>query len=124
VRRCAVIRFHDIPPSIHPEYVWLRQDVEQSPTTFVLIPSLNYRLCVAETVRRQLTRPFAGSRIKEEAVIRERFRVYVDLPIRKIETMQPFQVIVDEIVKSSGCHEFREQTPRPELPLGVYPRKY
>jgi shikimate kinase len=108
---------------IHPEYVRLRQDVEQSPTTFVLIPSLNYRLCVAETVRRQLTRPFAGSRIKEEAVIRERFRVYVDLPIRKIETMQPLQVIVDEIVKSIGCHELREQTPRSELPLGFYPHK-
>lgn len=85
---------------IHPEYVRLRQDVEQSPTTFVLIPSLNYRRCVAETVRRQLTRPFAGSRTKEEAAIRERFRVYVDLPIRKIETMRPLQVIVDEIFKS------------------------
>jgi len=85
---------------IHPEYVRLRRDVEQSTTTFVLIPSLDYRRCVAETVRRQLTRPFAGSPTKEEAVIRERFRIYVDLPNRKIETMQPLQVIVDEIVKS------------------------
>jgi len=93
---------------IHPEYVRLRRDVEQSGSTFVLIPSLNYGLCVAETVRRQLTRPFAGSPITEEAVIRERFRVYVDLPHRKIETMQPLQLIVDEIVKSIGCHEFRE----------------
>jgi shikimate kinase len=88
---------------IHPEYVRLRQDVEQSPTTFVLIPSLNYRRCVAETVRRQLTRPFAGSPQQEEAVIRQRFRVYVDLPNRKIETMQPLQVIADEIVKSIEC---------------------
>jgi shikimate kinase len=84
---------------VHPEYARLRRDVEQSPTTFVLIPSLNYELCVTETVRRQLTRPFAGPPTKEEAVIRERFRIYVDLPIRKIETMQPLQLIVDEIVK-------------------------
>jgi len=87
---------------IHPEYARLRRDVEQSASTFVLIPSLNYEICVAETVRRQLTRPFAGPPTKEEAVIRERFRVYVDLPIRKIETMQPLQLIVDEIVKSIG----------------------
>ena len=85
---------------IHPEYARLRRDVEQCPTTFVLIPSLNFGLCVAETVRRQLARPFAGSPTKEEAVIRERFRVYVDLPIRKIETMQPLPIIVDEVVKS------------------------
>jgi hypothetical protein len=89
------------------EYVRLRRDVEQNPTTFVLIPSLNYGLCVAETERRQLTRPFAGSPTKEEGVIRERFRIYVDLPIRKIETMHPLQLIVDEIVTSMGCHEFR-----------------
>ena len=85
---------------IHPEYARLRRDVEQSPTAFVLIPSLNYGLCVAETVRRQLARPFAGLQTKEEAVIRERFRVYVDPPNRKIETMQPLPVIVDEIVQS------------------------
>lgn len=90
---------------IHPEYARLRRDVEQSPSTFVLIPSLRYALCVAETVRRQLTRPFAASPSKEETVIRERFRVYVDLPIRKIETMRPLQLIVDEIVKActTGC---------------------
>jgi len=90
---------------IHPEYARLRGDVEQSPTTIVLIPSLNYGLCVAETVRRQLARPFAGSPAREEAVIRERFRLYVDLPNRKIETMQPLPAIVDEIVDSI---QFRE----------------
>src|SRR4030095_228879 len=34
---------------IHPEYARLRRDVEQSASTFVLVPSLNYGLCVAET---------------------------------------------------------------------------
>ena len=92
---------------IHPEYAQLRRDVEQSPTTFVLIPSLNYELCVTETVRRQMTRPFAGSAKKEEAAIREKFRIYVDLPIRKIETMLPLQLIVDEIVKSTRPQDVR-----------------
>jgi len=87
---------------VHPEYAQLRRDVERSPSTFVLIPSLNLECCVTETVRRQLTRPFAGPPTREEAVIRERFRIYVDLPIRKIETMQPLQRIVDEIVRSVG----------------------
>jgi shikimate kinase len=86
----------------HPEYVRLRRDVEQSPTTFVLIPSLDYHRCVAETVRRQLIRPFAGSPTREEAAIRQRFQVYVDLPNRKIETMQPLQAVVDEIITSIG----------------------
>lgn len=86
--------------NIHFEYARRRRAVWRSPTTFVLLPSLNHEWCVAETVRRQLTRPFAGSPTKEKAVIRERFRVYVGLPIQKIETIQPLPVIVDEIVES------------------------
>jgi uridine kinase len=35
---------------IHPDYPRLRRDIEQSPTTLVLIPSLDRELCVAETV--------------------------------------------------------------------------
>jgi len=97
--------FMTYPQNIHPEYARLRRHVEQSPTTFVLIPSLSRELCVAETVRRQLARPFAGSARKEEAVIRERFPVYVGLPARKVETMRPLPVIVDAIVTSIG-HEF------------------
>ena len=45
---------------IHPDYPRLRRDIEQSPATFVLIPSLDRELCVAETVRRQLARPSPG----------------------------------------------------------------
>ncbi len=82
---------------VHPDYPRLRRDIEQSPTTFVLIPSLDRELCVAETVRRQLTRPFARSRVAEEAVIRARFPLYVGLPPRKIETMKSVSVIADEI---------------------------
>ena len=84
---------------IHPDYQGLRLDIEQSPTTFLLIPSLDRELCVAETVRRQLARPFARSRASEEAVIRARFPLHVGLPARKIETMESPCVIVDEICK-------------------------
>jgi shikimate kinase len=81
--------FMTYPRNIHPRYARLRQFIEESPTTFVLIPSLNRQTCVAETVRRQLARPFARSAAKEEAVIRERFPIYVGLRARKIETMRP-----------------------------------
>lgn len=83
--------------TIHPEYARLRQAIERSPTTFVLIPSLDRELCVAETVRRQLTRPFARSRTREEAVIRERFSIYVGLPAPKVQTMRPLTDVVNEL---------------------------
>jgi len=82
---------------IHPDYLRLRRHIEQSPTTLVLIPSLDQDLCVAETVRRQLTRPFARSRAAEEAVIRARFPRYVGLPPRKLETMKSLPLIIDDI---------------------------
>jgi shikimate kinase len=88
---------------IHDEYASIRQAVEQSPTTFILVPSLDRERCVAETVRRQLSRPFARSAAKEEAVIRERFPVYVALSARKIETMRTLPVIVEEIVRITGA---------------------
>ena len=53
----------------------------------VLLPSLDRERCVAETVRRQLTRPFARSPEKEERVIRERFEIYKALAGPKVETM-------------------------------------
>jgi shikimate kinase len=84
---------------IHPDYPRLRRDIEQSPATLVLIPSLDRELCVAETVRRQLARPFARPRAAEDAVIRARFPLYVGLPPRKIETMKSLSLIADEICK-------------------------
>jgi hypothetical protein len=47
----------------------LRRRIEQRPITFVLLPSLNREICVAETVRRQIVRPFARPVEREEAVI-------------------------------------------------------
>ena len=92
--------FMTYPPDVHPEYPRLRRDIEHGPMTFVLIPSLDRDVCVAETVRRQLERPFARSAEKEEAVIRERFPRYLGLGARTIETMRPLTATVDEIVEA------------------------
>jgi len=92
--------FMTYPHDAHPEYASLRRDVEHSPTTFVLIPSLDRERCIAETVQRQLARPFARDPAREEAVIRERFPIYVALAAPKIETMRPPSAVVDELLLS------------------------
>jgi shikimate kinase len=93
--------FMTYPRDIHPEYADLRSEIERSPTTFVLVPSLDPERCVAETVRRQMTRPFSRSTAREESVIRERFPIYVGLSSRKIETMRPLAAIVDELLSAT-----------------------
>ena len=82
----------------HPEYERARRDLEECAQTFVLIPSLDRELCVAETVRRQVARPFGRSPEREEAVIRARFQIYMALPVRKVETMRPAAAIVDDLL--------------------------
>lgn len=85
--------------AIHPTYEVVRHGIESSPTTVVLLPSLDFEACVAETVRRQLTRPLckrAASR--EEAIIRKRFPIYIAMPVRKTETMRPTAEVVAEIM--------------------------
>jgi len=90
--------FMTYPPDVHPQYSSLHRDIERHPTTFVLLPSLDRDICVAETVRRQITRPFARPAAREEAVIRERFPVHVGLRAGKIETMRTIEAVVDEIL--------------------------
>ncbi len=90
--------FMTYAPDIHPEYAGLRRELEQHPNTFVLLPSFDRDVCVAETVRRQITRPFSRPSAKEEMVIRARFEIYMSLPVRKIETMRPVAAAVAEIV--------------------------
>jgi shikimate kinase len=82
----------------HPGYSRVCWELEQSANTFVLLPSMDLDVCVAETVRRQIARPFGRSSAKEEAVIRARFEIYMAMPARKIETMRPVAAAVDEIV--------------------------
>jgi shikimate kinase len=82
----------------HPEYGRIRREIEECAQTFVLLPSLNLECCVAETVRRQVARPFGGSPEREEAVIRTRFEIYMSLPMQKVETMRATAASVDEIL--------------------------
>lgn len=82
-------------PDIHPDYESCRREIVSSPSTFVLLPSLDFETCVAEIVRRQLIRPFARSAEREEQVIRTRFPIYVRIPARKVETMRPVRQVVD-----------------------------
>ena len=94
---------------IHSEYSRVRREVEQHPNTFVLLPSLDRDVCVAETVRRQVARPFGRSPAKEEAVIRARFDIYMAVPVRKIETMRPVAAAVNEIVATLLLQKDRTQ---------------
>lgn len=82
----------------HPDYAEVRQQIVSSPTAFVLLPSLDLECCVAETVRRQLQRPFARNPEREEEVIRERFPIYKTLPLTKVETDRPVQMVVADLV--------------------------
>jgi shikimate kinase len=82
----------------HLDYGRVRHEIEESAETFILLPSLDRELCVAETVRRQVARPFGRPPEREEAVIRTRFEIYRAFPMRKIETMRPPAAIVDEIL--------------------------
>ena len=84
-------------PDIHRAYATCRRSIASSRSTFVLLPSLDLDTCVAETVRRQIRRPFARSAEREEQVIRARFATHVDIPARKVETMRPVSEVVDAL---------------------------
>jgi hypothetical protein len=78
------------PVSVHPTYSDVTASIARSPVTVVLLPSLDRETCVAETVRRQLGRPFCRrDAAREEAVIRDRFDRYMALPLPKVETTRP-----------------------------------
>ena len=90
--------FMAYPGSLHPAYPALRSDICRSPTTFVLLPSLDLEACVDEIVRRQVARPIGRSPEREESVIRERHAIYMAIPAAKIETMRPVAEIVEQII--------------------------
>ena len=88
--------FMTYPADVHPAYEACCRDILGSPTSFVLLPSLEPEACIRETVRRQLQRPFARSAERESQVIRERLPRYRSLPLTKIETMaEPGAIALD-----------------------------
>lgn len=48
--------FMTYPPDAHPSYSTTCGDIARDSETFVLLPSLDLKTCVAEIVRRQLAR--------------------------------------------------------------------
>ncbi|MBW3589450.1 MAG: hypothetical protein KY429_08520 [Actinobacteria bacterium] len=86
------------PPEIHPQFTSIRSQIATNQLTFVLLPSIDLETCVRETVRRQLTRPFGRSAVKEEAVIRERYATYMSVPALKVETMRPVDAVVEAMM--------------------------
>ena len=82
----------------HPAYRGLYREILNDHSTAVLLPSFDEEACVAETVRRQLRRPFSRSAEQEEKVIRSRFGVYWGLPGRKFETAGPVDALVDDLI--------------------------
>lgn len=83
---------------IHPDYLYCGQRIALSALSFVLLPSLDLETCVAETVRRQLQRPFSRTAAREQNVIRTRFSPYLNLPPQKVETMRPMHTVITEIL--------------------------
>jgi hypothetical protein len=79
--------------------------VASSPSTFVLLPSLDVETCVGEIVRRQLLRRFARTAQREEQAIRERFSAYVDLPACEVETMQPVAAVVSKLLAALAAQQ-------------------
>lgn len=93
------------PPSVHPDYATVAEAVATKRGTFVLLPSLDLEVCVAETVRRQLGRALTRrDAAREEAVIRERFHRYLALPAPKVETMRPADAVVETILAMLRRH--------------------
>jgi len=90
--------FMAYPESVHPAYPALRSVICKSPTTFVLLPSLDLEACVDEIVRRQIARPIGRSPEREEAVIRDRYAIYLAIPATRIETMRPVTEIVEQMI--------------------------
>jgi len=92
--------FMTYPPEIHPEYAKTRDDIENSPNTFVLLPGLDMESCVRETVRRQMLRPYLdGNRGAEEEKIRKRFPMYNSLGCRKVSSAPSVGEVAEFIMK-------------------------
>jgi shikimate kinase len=97
--------FMTYPRDVHAGYERCRQDITSSSSTFVLLASLDFEACVAETVRRQRLRPFSLSADREAHVIRTRFPIYANLQARKVETMRPVDQVLDDIVAAQHVFE-------------------
>lgn len=101
-------------PDVHSAYERVRETICYSPATVVLLPSLDRETCVAETVRRQLQRPITRpDAVREEAVIRERFDRYIEIPALKVETMRSVSEVTTVILHWFGRERLLDLSSRP-----------
>jgi shikimate kinase len=99
------------PAQVHASVAALQPEIAAEPTTVLLLPSLDFATCVAETVRRQQARelPIQRSATREEAVIRERFARYRALTDRVITTMRTPEIVAREIVALTSVERDRSR---------------
>lgn len=90
--------FMTYSPNVHPSYKGVRRAIIESPCTAILLPSFDVEVCVAETVRRQIQRPFGRSAEREEEVIRHRFGLYRALAVPQVETMRNSDDVVEDLL--------------------------
>lgn len=90
--------FMTYPIDIYCNYKNIKQEIEFSPFTFLLLPSLELEGCVEEIVRRQVKREYLNNSAKrEEEKIRNRFPIYFNLKCKKILTNDDTSNIVYKI---------------------------
>jgi shikimate kinase len=90
--------FMTYPADVHPAYDTLRRAIVMHPATAVLLPSFDLEACVAETVRRQLQRPFGNRGAgREEEVIRHRFGLHRAITVPQFETTRSVEAIVEDL---------------------------
>ncbi|MEZ5419066.1 MAG: shikimate kinase [Vicinamibacterales bacterium] len=102
--------------TVHPQYPLAFQAIITSPSTVVLLPSHDRGTCIAEIVRRQVTRPFSRSAEREEAVIRARFDLYRNLPCWQVECVGKIERVVDHLVEDVLTNIRLQPTAAGEIP--------
>lgn len=79
--------FMTYPATTGPRYLALRQAIERSALTALLLPSFDLEACVEAIVQRQLARPYLqGNRASEEARIRDRFPLFMALRCTRFDS--------------------------------------
>jgi shikimate kinase len=103
--------FLTYPAGVHPDYSDVEHEIAASPFTAVLLPSFDFEACVAETVRRQVRRPFGRRAAREEEVIRARFGLYRALVAPQFKTMQGIDAVVVGLLMLFASRRVTPQRP-------------
>jgi len=87
--------FMTYPNYIHHDYIKVKEEVENHPFTFLLLPAVDVELCVQLIITRQMNRAYLKTnREKEEFKIRSRFSIYAGLKCHLVLTEQSPDMVV------------------------------